>query len=113
MASAPVRSRRFFGPLVLASGSNTLVYTVPGGRTAIIRSVWFANDQGTAATVSLRVNGNTSASTVFTVTVPPFSAAESPPELVLNPDDELYIFVGGLVTVKASAYGSLLDGAPS
>ena len=48
---------RVYGPAQPGTGNATL-YTVPGGTTAVIRNIHICNTTGTAATVSLAVNGS-------------------------------------------------------
>lgn len=109
----PVRSRRFFGPVVLVAATTTLVYTVPAGRTAIFHAIEMMNAGVAAAFIDLRVNGTTSADRFLVASIPAVSNLDLYDRLILNPGDTLYARSGVATTVSILGCGSLLDGAPS
>lgn len=110
---AAVRSRRFFGPVVLVAATTTLVYTVPAGRTAIFHTVVVINTAVAAGFFDLRVNGTLNVDRAWLVTVPATDSLELFDRIILNPGDTLYARSGVGATMAVSGYGSLLDGAPS
>lgn len=109
----PVRSRRIFGPVVLAAGTRAVVYTVPSGRTAIFRSLLFVNVGAAGAACQLRVNADTTAACVSFMTIGSLDTVALRDDLILNPGDVLWAGAPFGATVNLSGYGSLLDGAPS
>lgn len=110
---ATVRSRRFFGPVVLAAGSTSILYTVPANRVAIIRSIWAYNPGGASSALSLTVNGATAADIVFRQLVPALGSIETPPEMILDPGDVLRGSAGTISAIHVIGFGSLLDGPPT
>ena len=64
--------KRMYGPAQPAT-TNATLYTVPGATTAAIRNIHITNTTGTAATISLSINGT--AATVANCII----AAESVP----------------------------------
>lgn len=109
----PVRSRRFFGPVALVAATNTDLYTVPSGRTAIIHAITMIN-VGTGPTpLQLRLNGGTSAENIFYVLAGPVGSLDLLDRIILNPGDVLSGRSGAASSWVVSGFGSLLDGEPS
>lgn len=104
-----VASQRIWNTIRLTNTTAQIIYTVPAGKVAIVRSCVVANVQGTAVQVTLRINGTTGA-TVFIDTLLAGGAYIVTPYLILNPGD---VFrgrtgtVGGLVDVNG--FGSVLE----
>lgn len=113
MAGAPVRSRRFFGPVVLVAATATLLYTVPAGRTAIFHAVLVMNTGIAAAFADLRVNGAANVDRIWLTSVPATETVDLYDRIILGPGDELWGRTAVGATMAMSGYGSLLDGAPS
>lgn len=106
-----VRSRRLFGPTSLPTTPGIL-YTVPAGRTAILRSCRLTNRLLTNEPFALFVNGTLTSTAVFLGTIPGQTSVEAFDELVLNPGDVLR---GSTVLANAGVAigsGSLLLGEP-
>lgn len=111
-----VRSRRLFGPSAAGSAGVPLaIYTVPAGRTAIVRSLFVAKTSTASdGNFTLRLNGSSSGFGLYaTVALAGVMTWILPDELVLNPGDVLWtVFTGATNVVRVSAFGSLLEGAP-
>lgn len=113
---ADVRSARVAGPITPLTGTATVVYTVPSGRTLIVRGLVIANVSGTVdATVQVRVNGTTSGFGLWQgLSILRNETWVAPAYIVLNPGDVLYVRQDtGVNFIKVWLFGSLLDGAPS
>lgn len=108
-----VRSRRVLGPESHTSASSTLLYTVPSGRTLVIRTVTLTYNGAGGAAWRLCVNG---AATTDAIRRGTFAAAgEMVLEawLALNPGDELRL--AGITaghTINVAVFGALLEGEP-
>lgn len=113
MAGAPVRSRLFFGPVVLVAATATVLYTVPAGRTAIFHAILVMNTGVAAAFADLRINGAANVDRVWLHSVPPTETVDLYDRIILNPGDVLWGRSALGATIVMSGYGSLLDGAPS
>lgn len=92
------------------------VYTVPAGRTAVIRTMTVTNtsssDDGNFA---VRVNGTSSGFGLFeNVDLPAFQTWVQPEEICLDPGDVLYMLPRNVATnvFRTFGFGSLLLGAP-
>lgn len=110
-----VRSRRLYGPVHATTGGPSLVYTVPSGRTAVVRSMVIVNN-GTVTSEArvLLVNGPVANGRVYNVELLA-KGSVFVQDLVFNPGDEVRITsntVGG-GPIAFALYGSLLDGAPA
>lgn len=102
-----------FGPVTPAAATTTLAYTVPDDRTAIIRGLFIDNLTAVANLAVLFINGTTNADECWRGSVPANTTIEIPDSIVLNPGDELYIRASLGSASSFTAFGSLLDGAPS
>lgn len=89
------------------------MYTVPGGRTAILHSIQFMNTALAAGFVDLRVNGALNVDRCFLTTIAATDTIDLYDRIILNPGDTLYARSAAGLTVTVSGYGSLLDGAPT
>lgn len=110
-----VRSRRLFGPANVPSGAATALYTVPSGRTAVVRSLVVANTSLTVAgSGSFRINGTTSGFTWWWI--PSIAVGDTwsaDVVLILNPLDVLYFRQDtGANALRVTGGGSLLLGEP-
>jgi hypothetical protein len=106
----PVRSQRVTG-VVVVTGSSTLVYTVPAGRT-FRGAVTITNRSAAAAACAYTVNGTAYINQFWGSVVPAYSSAALA-GVVLNPGDTLYAFIVGGGPANVIVYGSLLLGAPA
>lgn len=108
-----VRARRFVGPtLIAAAGTN--LYTVPTGRTLIIRALWVQNASAVATQVRIGINGIAAAQQIqngLVLGANGTSAVTTP--IILNPGDQLWFSLSAAATVYVTGFGSLLLGAPS
>lgn len=114
MAGTTVRSRRLYGPVHATTGGATLVYTVPAGRTAVVRSMVLVN-LGTVTSEGrvFLVNGPVANGRVYNVNLDAKEAVFVQ-DLVFNPGDEVRITSNttGGGPIGFALYGSLLDGEP-
>lgn len=97
----------------VAPAAPAILYTVPGGRTAIFRSLYVANVGVAASLPFLWVNGVALANIVWVGQVPAFTTLPLQDDLILNPGDVLRGQVGAGGLIQFSGFGSLLDGAPT
>lgn len=104
-----VKSQRLTVPTSIPPGTTVVVYTVPAGRTAIVRSCFLTNISAVnASPISLRV-----ATFDFWQDSVGARSSVQPGYFVLNPGDKLAVVNGDLAaTIRATLYGSLLVGAP-
>lgn len=108
-----VRSARLFGPTALNSTWLT-VYTVPSGRTAIIRTLTLANtDTATQGTLVIGVNGTDHDDRLFTIVMPAGTTQRIDSFLVLNPGDTLRAIRQTSTEMCLAGFGALLLGAPA
>lgn len=108
-----VRSRRLWGPLQATQGGPTIVYTVPAGRTAVVRALIVCNVNTVVGEARLfLVNGPVANGRVWNKVMGERETVVIH-DIVLNPGDELRLTSntpGGVVTF--AGYGSLLLGEP-
>lgn len=102
-----VRSRRVAPTVAVGTGA-TAVYTVPAGRTLILRNSLFVNQSAAAITCAMIVNGNFVWRSVVAA-----DATVGPPFMVLNPGDVLTVTKTGANPCYFTAFGTLLLGEPS
>lgn len=110
-----VRSRRLFGGQRLTVGAIQTIYTVPSGRTAILRKITLTNSSDTVAQpVTLRINGTTGGTLLFEDLVPGQTTVTLE-DVVLNPGDILRgrSNLTGTTGIDIFGFGSLLEGEPS
>lgn len=98
---------RVYGPAQPGTGNGTL-YTVPGATTATIRNIHICNTTGTAATISLALNGTaaTAANCLLSaLSIPANGSYDWSGFLVLATGDTLQGLQGtsGALTVTVSA----------
>lgn len=122
-----VRSTRVWGPSKFTDTNYHLVYTVPTGRTLVLRTVTFYNASGATNPFILACNGGDADHVVWRKQV--LSARTSVGALqagtevainedvlqdvmVFNPGDTLYVQGSGQPYVTAG-FGTLLLGAPT
>lgn len=107
-----VRSKRILGPTQLST-SLTTVYTVPSGRTAIVRTAYIYNQHSTDVSVLLTINGTGVADRLGNFLVPAARQIVLPAELVLNPGDVLRASASVSSVAELTLFGSLLLGEPT
>lgn len=106
-----VRSRRLTGPALLST-TTSLIYTVPSGRTLILRTVQVYNGSATLeAELRLFINGTTSVNRALKHLLAVETTATLTPYWILNPGDTLWA-QGSQSTIRMTTFGSLLLGAP-
>lgn len=108
----PVRSRRFFGPILVAA-SPQLLYTVPAGRTAVLKTLSLSAPAVAVPNYSLRVNGVAGANQLYGGAVAAGLSVLLFDLVVLNPGDTLHVVTASLNLLVIAGFGSLLDGSPS
>lgn len=109
-----VRSRRLAGPSQVVAGGATLSYTVPSGRTAVVRSVVLSSNAMASGEVKAYIGAIGTPQLVWVVQVPARSTVVHPGYIVLNPGDVFTIaVVTGQQNVTAAIFGALLDGIPT
>lgn len=118
IALMPVRTRPFAFVGSLPPGTLTTLYTVPSGRTAIVKHFGATNRTTLARHVRLGVRSATGVVVDMArgVVQPDGSLAVDPCELALGPGDELWALLDNSAAgtaVNVYAGGSLLEGAPS
>lgn len=113
-----VRSRPLAAISTLTNGAFTTLYTVPAGRTAIVRHWSVVNHHTGTLTVRLAVRIAGALVDVYRqaslVSGEAFRGTDW--YLALGPGDQLAVFVSGgsgAMTVHVVAAGSLLDGVPT
>lgn len=102
-----VRSRRVNNTVAVGTGA-TAVYTVPAGRTLIVRNALFVNQSGAAITCAIIVNGNF----IWRSGVAPDSTT-GPPFMVFNPGDVITVTKTGANPCYFTMFGTLLWGEPT
>lgn len=109
-----VRSRGLAHVNGTAGGVATTLFTVPAGRTAIVREIVLRNRGATAATLSVFVRRSSVTISVARRTLASQEVAEiTGRALVLEPFDDLQVVASAEGTLYSlSASGSLLLGAP-
>lgn len=111
-----VRSRRLWGPRQTLLSTTEALYTVPAGRTLVLRHLIVANHSASVnALFTLLCNGITSTSFGFwkATTLTPNQNLSLPVWWAFNPGDVLYIQTGPGAHVMSIGFGSLLDGVPA
>lgn len=106
-----VRSRRLFGPTVITNAL-AAIYTVPAGRTAIVRTTWIYNQNVATQNVRMTVNGTAVSDSIGNFEVPAGRGLQLGVELVLNPGDVLRAVASLNGAISVTMVGSLLLGAP-
>lgn len=110
-----VRSRRVVGPIVVV-GVNVVLYTVPAGRTLIIRSIWCDNTSAVNGEVELFLNGVNPANSIFRAPVNSHVTLQVDNWLALSPGDTLRALSRSAAVVpniNVTIFGALLLGEPS
>lgn len=121
-----VRSRRLWGPIAQTGPGTPLLYTVPAGRTAVVRTVTFYKyGDATGTPAGLLLNGTTQDHCIFRADIVPSrsafvlaqnglnSVSVTPmwDSIELNPGDDLYLWCTSN-TLVCAGFGSLLLGEP-
>lgn len=106
-----VRSRRVLGPTTLGLVVTTL-YTVPAGRTLLVRSHDVHNRLATAQVWVLYVNGSTAADVIASGSLAGQTSQHFDAVRILNPGDTLRGNANIINAIGVTVYGSLLDGEP-
>lgn len=111
-----VRSRRLFGPASSGAGAGgAVIYTVPAGRTAIIRTLQLHNNSAVGATIAA-LNLNNPGVATFFWRPEPLGALGSvfyPGTMILMPGDVLSFRADPVTaTCVALGFGTLLLGSP-
>lgn len=113
----PVRSRPFVGLTSIVGGAMRTIYTVPAGRTAVVRHYTILNLSGAPRTVRLGVRTGGVNIDVYRHEALPAAAALGGDglDLVLGPGDSLlaYCDTGVSQPMHIFASGSLLLGEPT
>lgn len=110
-----VRSQRIVGPVVVAASAATTVYTVPVGRTLVVRQMVVVNQSSTlAGSFHILLNGTSSSNNGLWkgVTLAAGARFTDAGWYAFNPGDFLRVS-NGATPVNFFLFGSLLDGAPS
>ena len=108
------RTRRLWGPTLLAAAAESVLFTCPAGRTCIVKTVTFTNTGAANQTVRLGIGGTAAGQRIWGVqTVNASGSFVLELWFVLNPGDQLVVLpnAGGVIT--CAGFGSLLLGAPS
>lgn len=107
-----VRSRRLYSANLNTLGATVNIYTVPSGRTLIVRTVTFkrATINATDVEVLIRPAGGGGISTWARAALGTNETVALPFEIILNPADVLAVFITARCYVHA--FGSLLLGEP-
>lgn len=106
-----VRSRRVAGPTTLATSSG-VIYTVPAGRTLIVRSITLYNRGANSTSSLVMINGTTGAECIWLVSLATQTSTSFVVPLVLNPGDVLRAHTTQATHVAMTVFGSLLLGEP-
>lgn len=88
------------------------LYTVPAGRTAIVRTITLYNRGGGTARVLLTLNGSTGAEAVWGPTLLTQTTEHFNGSLVMDPGDELRAICTVATSIAVAGFGSLLLGEP-
>lgn len=108
------RTRRLAIHSAAAATADTVVYTCPADKTAIIKQVAFQNASGGSQVMTWLLRSAGITMQVLAVTLADGAVSQTPGLFfVLHPGDELRVrcsSAGG--TIRASAHGSQLAGAP-
>lgn len=121
-----VRSRRLWGPTAVSGAATALLYTVPSGRTAVVRTVTFYKyGDATPTPAGLLLNGTGQNDCIFRADIiqsrSTFAATQNTvasasygpmwDSIELNPGDQLYLWCTSN-TLVCAGFGSLLLGEP-
>lgn len=101
-----------FGPVTVTNTLST-IYTVPAGRTLIVRSLWCYNSNAAAQSTRLTINGTALSDSIANLEVPASRNLQVVAELVLNPGDVLRAVASLTGVITLTAFGSLLLGEPA
>lgn len=111
-----VRSRRLALGRIVTPNVQTVVYTVPADRTAVVRSIWLQNDGATTPEVILSAR-NSDTNTVVRLALWPAMARHDPfildPWCVLEENDDLRIQTTATNDIGYWISGALLLGDPA
>lgn len=110
-----VRSRRLWGPLGITTAVHTTLYTVPAGRTLIVRTICLTNYSATdTVTWNLLVGGASANRTLFGVqSLAPGASITKEVWFALNPGEQLGVTTAGTnPRLTTLGFGSLLLGEP-
>ena len=104
-----VRSKRLWGPLAVPPVL-TVVYTVPAGETALVKSLAIHNANAAAQGIAISLNGTAPQDRVTNIP----AAGNSGIQInglfwVFHPGDQIYVSAA-LGLIYMSAYGSELEG---
>jgi len=115
-----VRSQRLIGPTAVTATNLTTLYTVPSGRTLILRTLFVRNQHASATSGRYRVeilgSGETIGSDVFWRTaLPPDSSVTVEGWWVARPGDVINGWNpdSSVPTLYFGLWGSLLNGEPT
>lgn len=107
-----VRSRRVATGVIPALSSSVNVYTVPAGRTLIVKTIEFGVDAGTPSQLGLRLFDGVGTHTFLFALIPASTVVRDTVYRVFNPGDVITASTGAN-PVYVIVYGVLLLGAPS
>jgi hypothetical protein len=108
-----VRSRRVLGPQQVLAGGTDATYTVPSGRTLVVRSLVVASNATAAGEFKWFVGAATTPTLIWVATVGAKATLVADWWMALDPGDVLRCkVVTGQQNVTVSVFGALLFGAP-
>lgn len=108
----PVRSTRLLGPTLLPTTAAAL-YTVPSGRTAIVRQISIVNSDSVTRTAFLYIGGSGVGNRWRRVDVASGVSSIDSAFGVLNPGDVLQGNASAANVLTVTIMGALLDGEPT
>jgi hypothetical protein len=102
---------RLVNPQQLTTSASTALYTVPGGKSAIIKQIVITNTTSTPATFTFYINGSTVDKALFSNTsVPGNDSLVINLSQVLNPSDTINALASAGTTLNITVSGVLNDG---
>jgi hypothetical protein len=109
-----VRSARLFGPTELTTTGSVVVYTVPDGRTALLKSIRMVNTDPSSCTLIYGVGG-VDPSDLFwpAADIPGVSVVTDDALIVLSAGDQLVMKASRANVLTVSGHGALLVGVAS
>lgn len=108
-----VRSRRFAQLVDPGDDTFRTLYTVPSGRTAVVRCLEACNQASAARIITIAINVGSTGRILSQKTISANDVYVWPGYLVLNPADALLVRVqAGTNSIVWGAFGTLLLGEP-
>ena len=103
-----VRSSHLAGPFNLASGTNE-VLLAPDGHHYVIRSFWIHNDSGSARTVGIMLNDDSTTKRMWRAAIAAGDNVIIDSWWVLNPGDEILVNTTGTGPIVTVFGADLVD----